>query len=153
MARCQCAGSSCSCQVVGGPGVTVSGVGSASNPYTISTAPDFYKLTGNFAGSSFRLGGFAQPVGNRTVFEVDFTPTGSYGILPDGSVDAPYPPVGGEIEVIVGGSSGDVTGISGATITWFGQPLPSGADKRGWYRFVFLGDRYAGTYLGASFVP
>lgn len=36
MSRCGCASTSCSCLVAGSNGVTVSGVGSSANPYTIS---------------------------------------------------------------------------------------------------------------------
>jgi hypothetical protein len=35
MARCGCSGASCSCVITGGGGVTVSGAGSAANPYLI----------------------------------------------------------------------------------------------------------------------
>lgn len=37
--RCSCAGSSCSCQIVAGNGVVVTGTGNASAPYQISIAP------------------------------------------------------------------------------------------------------------------
>lgn len=36
MARCGCGGSRCACSVVAGPGVTITGNGSSSSPYTIS---------------------------------------------------------------------------------------------------------------------
>ena len=37
MARCGCSGTTCSCKIIGGGGVTVSGAGSVDNPYVIST--------------------------------------------------------------------------------------------------------------------
>ena len=39
MARCNCAGSSCSCQIVAGRGVTVVGVGTTDRPMVISAEP------------------------------------------------------------------------------------------------------------------
>lgn len=36
MARCACGGTSCNCSVQAGPGVTVSGTGSAANPFVVS---------------------------------------------------------------------------------------------------------------------
>lgn len=36
MARCGCGGTSCTCQVTAGPNVTVTGTGSAANPFVIS---------------------------------------------------------------------------------------------------------------------
>lgn len=34
--RCSCAGSSCSCSVVAGNGIVVTGVGSAANPFKVA---------------------------------------------------------------------------------------------------------------------
>lgn len=41
MARCNCAsGSRCDCAIIGGPGITVSGTGTAERPYLVSAAPN-----------------------------------------------------------------------------------------------------------------
>lgn len=39
MPRCDCAGAQCSCVVIGGSGVTVTGAGSVSNPYIVDADP------------------------------------------------------------------------------------------------------------------
>lgn len=36
MPRCNCAGSTCACKVQAGAGVTVTGIGTASNPYVVT---------------------------------------------------------------------------------------------------------------------
>jgi hypothetical protein len=48
--RCSCAGSSCSCQIVPGNGITVDGTGNASAPYQISIAPQQNSITLASAG-------------------------------------------------------------------------------------------------------
>lgn len=45
MARCSCAGGSCSCLIIQGNGIRVSGTGNASAPYEISLAPAPNELT------------------------------------------------------------------------------------------------------------
>ena len=41
MSKCGCSGSTCSCKIVGGNGVVVTGAGSAANPYVIQTGTAF----------------------------------------------------------------------------------------------------------------
>lgn len=154
MARCQCAGTGCGCAVTSGSGVTVAGTGSASNPYAVSLDMNYYNLEGTYVGPSFKIGDGSTPVEAGATFEFDFNPGANFNVLlPDGSVTQPWPLPGAVINVFMGGVSGNFTGFAGPQITWFGQALPAGADKRGWYRFVFLADRFAGQFIGVSFVP
>lgn len=149
MARCNCAGSSCGCSIIAGPGAIVTGTGSANNPYTVSVAPASYDVSGTIT-TPFQVGAGTFQARNRTVLDMAPTMPGGYTILlPDGSVAAPYPPDGGVIELFIGGTSGQFTGFGASVINWFGTAMPAGADKRGWYTFTFLGNRYAGKFNGA----
>lgn len=146
MARCQCAGSSCNCAIVAGPGVTVTGVGSANQPYEIGVVAYSYVVTQN--ASTYQIGAPNQtPIGSRATFIID--PTAPMTVLlPDGSVEAPYPPVGTELDVYVQTTS--AVNFGGAIIAWYG---PAGATSQGWYRFVFRGDESLGQWTGAQTPP
>ena len=63
MSKCGCSGSTCSCKIVGGNGVVVTGAGSAANPYVIQTG---------------------------TAFGVVDTPTVDLTLLGNGSTSAPW---------------------------------------------------------------
>lgn len=153
MARCQCAGSSCSCLIQAGPGTSVTGVGTASQPYIISSTPYYHSFT--FTSSAYyylnRPG--VSDIGSRAVFDFDLDGTSTaYVFLPDGSVNAPYPAVGAEFDMIFTGSPGDTINFAGPVRTWYGHDSgPS--NTMGWYRFIFLGTRYAAQYIGPSYTP
>lgn len=153
MARCQCAGSSCGCAIEAGPGVQVQGVGSANQPYVVTSSPNFHETTFTNVSPIYYVNapGYSD-VGTNAVFVVEINPSVLAFInLPDGTSNSPYPPVGTELNFIISGDT--VTSNinwSGPVITWHGT-APS-ATKTGWYRFIFLGTRWAGQYLGASYV-
>jgi len=64
--RCSCAGSSCSCQIVAGNGLDISGTGNLSSPYTISIAPAQTIIEHTTVGSLDLsvLGGYASALVN-----------------------------------------------------------------------------------------
>lgn len=45
MAKCGCAGSGCSCNIVAGRGVSLRGVGSISNPFVLEVEPVSFQVT------------------------------------------------------------------------------------------------------------
>lgn len=155
MARCQCAGSSCSCLITAGPGVTVQGVGSADQPYVVGLSTNFYQIAFAAGAPTYYVNApGVSDVGARAVFVVEINAaTTAFIYLPDGSTNAPYPPLGSEIEFFVNGANAttSVPNWGGAVITWHGTA--PGASKLGWYRFVFLGTRWAGIYLGNTYLP
>jgi hypothetical protein len=94
MARCGCSGSTCSCKVVGGGLVNVSGSGSAANPYTISVEQAF-------------------AVNDTSTVDLTMSGTGSagdpYTITADAAIDM--------VDIVdfddSGGSAGDVVALQG----------------------------------------
>jgi len=44
MPRCSCAGNSCSCAIQVGPGLTLTGTGNSSAPYTVSLASQYLSI-------------------------------------------------------------------------------------------------------------
>jgi hypothetical protein len=94
MARCGCSGSTCSCKVIGGGLVNVSGSGSAANPYTISVEQAF-------------------SVSDSSTVDLTMTGTGSagdpYTLSADAAIDM--------VDIIdfddSGGSAGDVIALQG----------------------------------------
>lgn len=106
MSRCGCAGSACGCGITAGAGVTVTGVGSVSNPFVINAT--------------------AAVLDIHTVFQVDDTDTLDLTLLGSGTaldpfilsgvptmvmtdlsdVDDPDGPSAGEVPVWVGGGGG-----------------------------------------------
>lgn len=143
MPGCNCGGSSCSCLVEPGPGITVTGVGSADRPYTISVAAAYRNE--DVSGSSYVVGGATGGVQPRTVESLDFlSPSGGTITLPGEGV--PLPPLGSEILLDINGHPGAAITFTN-TIGWRGgQP---GAEKRGLYRFTLVSDSSSGPlWLG-----
>jgi hypothetical protein len=151
MARCGCAGSSCSCSVQGGAGVTVAGVGSADRPYVISSTP----VSESVATSStfYTVGENGTPPGSLNAFSVEFggSVATAYIQLPDGTGSVPLPPPGAQFDFFVTGSPTALYQFYGGAIVW-GTDQPTG-NQQGWYHFVYLptaggSARYLATYLG-----
>lgn len=68
MARCQCAGSSCSCQLVASGGLTITGSGTMNSPYRIDGSVQYAGIDSNeFSGSIIDLGTLGLNLGNRVV--------------------------------------------------------------------------------------
>ncbi len=153
MARCQCAGSSCNCAIIAGPGANVQGVGSANQPYVISITSNFYQASFAPGAATYYVNApGVSDIGSRAVFMFEIDPATTASInLPDGTTNAPYPPLGTEIEVFVNGTSTSIPNWIGPVITWHG--VAPTVTRVGWYRFVYLGTRWAGIYLGATYVP
>lgn len=108
MARCGCAGSSCSCLVQGGAGITVEGAGTENNPYVISG-------TGGGGGG----GGFLTVVDTQTV---------DLSLLGSGSEEDPYRLSGNatlELDDLTNVTAADP--VDGNVLAWNGttwQPVP-----------------------------
>jgi len=148
MARCQCAGSSCSCSVVSGSGINVSGVGSANQPYVIESVPNVFDVSMNSSSPPYRINAqFQSEVESQALFMVEMA-DGYTGLimLPDGTSSYPFPVRGAVIDVIVNGTLGGSSGVTfgGYTVTWFG-PAPT-TSTLGWYHFVWTGFTFAGTW-------
>lgn len=151
MPKCGCAGSSCSCLIEGGAGVTIEGVGSADRPYLISSAPVSESLTLELEQSTYMVGS-GEPLGSLNAIQVEFDgdTTAGFIILPDGSNAVPLPPPGAQIDLfVVGSETATYSFGGGAILTWATTP-PVG-DQQGWYHFVYLpttSPRYLATFVG-----
>lgn len=148
MARCQCPGTTCGCSVVGGPGVTVEGVGSAERPYVVSSAPNVYQATLTAVSTPYRINELASTeVGSRALFLIEIDPALTKTVfLPDGSSSTPYPEPGAVIDVLVSGTiASSQVNFGGAVVTWYG-PAPT-TSTLGWYTFIYKGNNtFAGTW-------
>jgi hypothetical protein len=87
MARCQCAGSSCGCQFLGGTGVNVQGVGSANQPYVIESVPNVYSVKFTPASPAYFINAqFISEVESRALFLLEIDPSVTALVnLPNGS--------------------------------------------------------------------
>ncbi len=147
MARCQCAGSSCSCLIVGGPGVQVSGVGTANQPYMIQSVPTAYDVTLDASSPPYIINSPTQSkVGSRAIFMVEVEDGEDATIfLPTGTSASPHPVRGAVIDIFVTGTVGSSNiAFSGEVITWYG-PAPT-TTTLGWYQFIWNGRTFSGTW-------
>lgn len=151
MPKCQCAGSSCGCMIQGGAGVTVTGVGSADRPYTITSAPLYVEENLEAGDIEYELGSRGAALSARSVFHLDFLEPEALIILPDGTGASALPPYGSQIELFVNGQPGGEYTFGGL-ISWAGAlpPAPP-ADARGFYRFTLFADPlpyWIGEFVG-----
>lgn len=128
MARCGCASDRCSCTVVAGDGVVVSGGGSRSNPYVVQAvaagAGAEVPATARFSGEITMFGGLSAPTGwlmcdgaavNRFVYADLFAAIGQVYGAGDGSTTFNLPNLSGKFPV---GASGPIPrGTSGGAST------------------------------------
>ena len=116
MARCGCASDRCSCTVVAGDGVVVSGGGTRSNPYVVQAVAAGsgaeVPATARFSGEITMFGGITAPTGwllcdgsaiNRAVYPDLFAAIGSAYGAGDGSTTFNLPNLSGKFPI---GSSG-----------------------------------------------
>lgn len=118
---CGCAGNSCGCLIVGGPGITVGGTGNGSDPYSISAVPQYVELGPyTLAGDIIDL---TYSVTSDAIVEIDIE-ADVYLRMPDGA------PVGTRIEVRLNQSSGaDVTLLGNVfKPTDMTHPIPPATD-------------------------
>lgn len=126
MVRCGCSSDRCSCKIVAGDGVTISGIGSDSNPYVVeAVAPESGgSISGRFVGEIIATAGSIAPPGclpcdgsavSRTVYSALFANIGvAYG-AGDGSTTFNVPnstdrvPLGASPTHPRGSSSGSTT--------------------------------------------
>lgn len=142
MPRCGCSGSSCSCLVVGGQGVTVTGVGSSQQPYSISATPKYEAWSGE--GSSYGLDVGGNP---HAVFHINSLNSEIWVNLPDGSISRPMPPSGSRIEALITGMPGMTVNLSGPL--WFIGDAPS-TETRGFYAFTLIDSAWVGRFIASS---
>ncbi|MET9818350.1 hypothetical protein [Streptomyces sp. NPDC006355] len=125
MARCGCGGGLCACTVIAGENVTVSGTGSAANPYKISSEVPCDTVRACFtAGPGIDLD---QATG---VIAADLStePGNNLSIGPDGGLLVPT--AGGQVVTGCGltGNGSASAPIEAATGTW---PYPCDPDTEG----------------------
>lgn len=95
MARCQCAGSSCSCRIVGAGGLKVTGSGTSSAPYTLDDTPYFVEVdTSDYPDGHYIME--AAGLGSRAIVVLYVRQNGFNFHLPDPNQMAP----GSEIIVL-----------------------------------------------------
>jgi hypothetical protein len=130
---CGCAGNSCQCQIIHGPGLNVTGTGNASDPYVISLSDESgyraYAPVG--AGAFIYLSGTI--VDDIVIFidaEANFTV-----VLPN---DAP---LGVTITIITTISFAAVMTLSGGTIFWPGGSAPVLNGERDMVRLTQANDQ------------
>lgn len=84
MPKCGCAGSSCSCLIVGGRNISTGGTGSIVDPYVVDFTIPEYRVTHSSGNIDL------SEMGGRTSVEVILTgevPTAGDWILPDDAFD------------------------------------------------------------------
>lgn len=110
MARCDCAGGRCSCAVIAGPGVEITGSGEASNPYQISAIGQ--DITGKLTVSDTATlelsrqgeGTTNEPYNINGVVKISplIAAGANITLTGNGTMDEPYIIVGDETDEITG---------------------------------------------------
>jgi hypothetical protein len=138
--RCSCAGNSCSCQIVAGNGVVITGTGNASAPYQISIAPQQSNIDHGSAGA------------------LDLSGVNGYGsILVNLNANATsvvLPASGARIDILfVQGGSGNNTVTWPAVVKFPGGTDPvitTGVGATDWVTLIQAGGQWAGVKTGAN---
>lgn len=139
MVRCGCSSDRCGCNFVAGDGVTISGIGSQSNPYVVEVVPSVSGGgggSGRFVGELIPSAGSITPPGclpcdgaavSRTVYSALFAVIGvAYG-AGDGTTTFNVPNTTGRFLVGTSGSHprGEVGGVESAALTTANLPTHS----------------------------
>jgi hypothetical protein len=140
MPKCSCAGSACSCNIIVGDGLVVSGTGNANAPFTISlasqsvpivvTAPGPLDISGAQSGSVIYISASANVTGLS---------------LPT--------IVGARIDVIVRHVVASTTVAFPPEIIWAGGGDPTQtatAGRTDWYTLRYVGDFWIGAMLALN---
>lgn len=140
MARCSCAGSSCSCLISAGGGTTVTGSGTATDPYIISAAPVPAQFTQSAAGPLDLSAVNASAVVN---------------VLLAGNVTSVILPVDGiRLEIVfVQDAVGSRTVSFPAPVEWPGGTQPvvtTTANSADWFTLLQVGGVWYGVRTGAN---
>lgn len=139
MAKCSCAGNACSCSVVQGAGIVVSGVGSASNPFTISVAPTPGSIT--VTDTTLDLGSLTPAAVSRIVLQSSVT-------------TVTLPATGAKLDLLF-----SQDGVGGRTVAWPAAVIwPGGTDPvltatanaTDWITLVQAGGVWAGVRIGTN---
>ena len=134
MARCQCAGSSCSCLITAGAGVRVSGLGTNAAPYEISVDPTDAVIAHSAAGALdlSALDGVA-------VATVTLSANATSMILPDNGIRLDL--------IIIQDGSGGRTVAWPAGVRWAGAaPTPTAsANARDWFQLLRANSQWLTT--------
>lgn len=140
MARCSCAGNSCSCSVVAGAGIVVEGTGSSAAPFVVSVAPTPGSITVTDTGT-LDLGSLTPAAVSRIVLQA--SPTG-----------VNLPTNGSKLDLLI---VQDATG--GRTIAWPALIIwPGGTDpvltatpnSSDWITLIQAGGVWAGVKIGSN---
>lgn len=124
MARCGCGGGLCNCSVQGGTGVSVSGSGSAANPYVVSAETSCEDVRGCLSAGP----GIAYDAGTGEFSaEVSATPGNNLTVGPDGL----FVPTGAATVNTGCGLSGDGSGGAPLAIAVGTWPYPCDPDTAG----------------------
>lgn len=136
MPRCGCAADQCSCHFVAGDGTTVTGTGTAANPYVITAISPAAAGGGGgtrFSGEIVAYGGAVAPTGwlicngaalSRTVYAALFAVVGvAYG-AGDGSTTFNLPNLSAKFPIGASGTypRGQAGGTNGVTLTTANLP-------------------------------
>lgn len=138
ISRCGCAGSSCDCALIAGPGAIVSGLGTVAHPYVISAdkgdlnVVDTPTVNLTLTGTGSSTNGYllaAQTInGVKDLTDVDLSPPPAVGDVLgwDGTNWSPHPPSTATPGAIVVASSGGLQGDGSAQ-----NPMKTQLDPNG----------------------
>jgi hypothetical protein len=138
--RCSCAGSSCSCQITAGNGLSVTGTGNASSPYVVSLAPAQTDINHGTAGV------------------LDLSQVGGYSsvlvTLAANATSVTLPPGGSHLDLLVVQAAGGSKTITWPAIVKFPggtDPVLSTADgATDWITLIQAGGVWAGVRTAAA---
>jgi hypothetical protein len=139
MARCSCAGASCSCTMQAGPGLTVLGTGNTADPYVLGLASPFRNV----------------PVVEEGVLNLSDLNRGE-GLVHvplSGSVtglELPDVPDGGRFDLVIEQVTGGNTITWPASVKWPGGTAPTlstGVGEMDWLTFRQIGPIWVGTVV------
>lgn len=167
MARCGCASDRCSCTIVGGNQTSVSGTGTAANPYVVEVTPSNVvgpASDGRFAGEIIAYGGSTSPNGwllcngavyNRTTYAALFATIGTTYGAGDGSTTFAVPNLTGRFPLGTSGTHARGATAGAETVSLTNAHIPSHTHTAGIqssdHQHSFLAELGTNTATGGTF--